>query len=67
MAKMVVFAPRPRGNRCSRTIGVSPIASMMLSKTRPRPRCCEARVVERFIHGLVSPKKYILDFEVLFQ
>jgi hypothetical protein len=40
---------------------------MMLSKTRPRPRCCEARVVERFIHGLVSPKKYILDFEVLFQ
>jgi hypothetical protein len=37
LARMVAFAPRCCGNRSNRTIGVSPIASTMLSKTRPRP------------------------------
>jgi hypothetical protein len=45
-AKMVAFTPWACGNFRSRTIGVSPTASTMESKTRPRPGRCAAPVAE---------------------
>ena len=46
LARMVALTPWACGNLRKRTIGVSPTASTMESKTRPRPGRCTALVVD---------------------
>jgi hypothetical protein len=46
LGEMVALTPCASGNLRKRTIGVSPIASTMESKTRPRPGRCTALVAD---------------------
>jgi len=46
LARMVALTPCASGSLRKRTIGVSPIASTMESKTRPRPGRCTALVTD---------------------